>query len=70
VSWPAIEYQYPSLVECNGWAHYANTSTATQSTTWTQDSLSDAAGYWASSAVAYKVVGSSGVHGAFAGEIR
>lgn len=63
--WPDIEYQYPNLDENNGWAHFENTGTSEETTTWDYLQPGVAPGYWASSAATYTatITGDDQVHG-------
>jgi hypothetical protein len=49
-------YQSPALDEQNGWAHYYNTSTSSETPTWNYISTAQVAGFWASASISYSAV--------------
>jgi hypothetical protein len=53
VIYDSILYQSPALDEQNGWAHYYNTSTSSETPTWNYISTAQVVGFWATASVSY-----------------
>jgi hypothetical protein len=53
VIYDSILYQSPALDEQNGWAHYYNTSTSSETPTWNYMSSTQVVGFWATASISY-----------------